>query len=110
MPARSVHDDHPRTGVTFAAADGHVGQATCETPYEPNGTTFWLQGVGGPQMLPRPGCPPGLCPFRLSMLGGSGGRGLCGIAMGPVVCGMPALCSLLPAPLLELPVLGLPER
>ncbi len=77
--------------------------------------SFWRQGVGGPQILPTSGCPPGLCPFRLSMLGGSGGSGLCGIAIGPVVCGMPALCSLLPAPsletpLLETPLLGLPDR
>ena len=114
MPARFVDDYYPRIELGFAIADGHVGGATCETPGAPNGSASWLQGVGVLRCC-QVGLPPGLCPFRLSMPGGSGGRGLCGMAMGPVVCGMPVLCSLLPAPLLEAPLLetpllGLPER
>jgi hypothetical protein len=57
MPARfvddyNVDDYNPRIGLGFAIADGHVGGATCETPGQPNGSASWLQGVGGPQMLP----------------------------------------------------------
>ena len=56
---------------------------------------------------------PGLCPFRDSMLGGKGGRGLCGMAMGPVwgmleLCVKPTLCvlkcSVLPFPLIPIPI------